>query len=77
MRRTPILAAFLVAPTLLSLGGASSARLAVMPTAEADLRALNANEVSDFMSADTKALDRLWADSFVVTNPLNQFVSKP
>ena len=77
MKRTRILAALLAASTLLSLGVAQSASSAVMPTAEADLRALNANEVSDFMSADTKALDRLWADSFVVTNPLNQLVSKP
>lgn len=45
--------------------------------AETTLRALNADEVAAFLRADTKALANLWADGFVVTNPLNKFVGKP
>jgi hypothetical protein len=29
------------------------------------------------MAADTKGLEGLWADTFVVNNPLNQLVTKP
>ncbi len=45
--------------------------------AENALRALNADEVAAFLRADTKALAGLWADGFVVTNPLNTFLGKP
>jgi hypothetical protein len=45
--------------------------------AEASLRAASASEVRDFLKADTQALAGLWAETFVVTNPLNQLVAKP
>ncbi len=51
--------------------------LAAGAGAEAAVRALNADEVAAFLRADTKALARIWADGFVVTNPLNKFVGKP
>ena len=44
---------------------------------EASLRAASAREVAEFMAADTKGLADLWADTFVVNNPLNQLVTKP
>lgn len=53
-----------------------SARAADPTADEAGLRAANAAEVSDFLAADSKGLEALWADSFVVTNPLNAFVTK-
>ncbi len=62
-----------------SLGSLASASPVVATAPEADeagLRAVNAREVADFMSADAQGLEGLWADSFVVTNPLNQFVTK-
>lgn len=58
----------------LALGSTASA--AELVSAESALRALNAEEVSDFMAGDARGLERLWADTFVVTNPLNQFVTK-
>jgi hypothetical protein len=65
-----VLTALLVtAPAAQALAGNAN------PADEAALRASNALEVADFMSADAKGLEGLWADSFVVTNPLNQFVT--
>jgi ketosteroid isomerase-like protein len=44
--------------------------------AEAEIRKLNAAEVQAFLGRDAGALEPLWADEFVVTNPLNRFVTK-
>ena len=43
---------------------------------EADVRAASAAEVEAFLHRDAAAMARLWSDDFVVTNPLNQFVTK-
>jgi hypothetical protein len=55
---------------------ATGAQAQKSPDAEAEIRAANTAEVQDFLTADSKALGGLWADSFVVTNPLNLFVTK-
>lgn len=44
--------------------------------AEAEVRRLSDEEVQAFLHKDPEALARLWSDDFVVTNPLNQFVTK-
>ncbi len=44
--------------------------------AEEEVRGLNVEEVQGFLNKDPKALDRLWSDDMVVTNPLNKFVTK-
>lgn len=44
--------------------------------AEEEVRRLMAEEVEAFEHQDPKTLARLWSDDFVVTNPLNKFVSK-
>jgi ketosteroid isomerase-like protein len=44
--------------------------------AEGNVRRLNAQEVEAFLQKDPKTLARIWADDFVVTNPLNKFVNK-
>ena len=44
--------------------------------AEEEIRQLSAAEVEAFLKRDTAAMGRLWSDDFVVTNPLNQFVTK-
>ena len=44
--------------------------------AEAEVRQLNADEVTAFLHQDSKSLAHLWSDDFVVTNPLNKFVTK-
>jgi hypothetical protein len=43
---------------------------------EQDVRKLNAEEVAAFLSNDPKSMARVWSDDFVVTNPLNKFVTK-
>lgn len=44
--------------------------------AETEVRHLNAVEVDAFIHNDPKAMERLWSDDMVVTNPLNKFVTK-
>jgi uncharacterized protein (TIGR02246 family) len=44
--------------------------------AEQEIRKLNAQEVEAFLQNDPKSMARLWSDDFVVTNPLNKFVTK-
>jgi hypothetical protein len=43
---------------------------------ETDLRNANDQEVAAFMARDDGALSRLWADDFLVTNPLNKVATK-
>lgn len=45
-------------------------------SAEAEIRRLNAEEVDAFLTKDPRAMAQLWSDDFVVTNPLNKFVTK-
>jgi len=44
--------------------------------ADDEIRRLNSEEVEAFLHKDPKAMANLWSDDFVVTNPLNKFVSK-
>lgn len=44
--------------------------------AEEEVRRLNEDEVQAFLQKDAKAMARVWSDDFVVTNPLNKFVTK-
>ena len=44
--------------------------------ADAEIRKLSAAEVQAFLARDAAAMERLWADEFVVTNPLNRFVTR-
>jgi Domain of unknown function (DUF4440) len=41
-----------------------------------EIRNLNAREVDAFIHNDPKTMAQLWSDDFVVTNPLNKFVTK-
>ena len=43
---------------------------------EAEVRRANTEEVDAFLKNDPKGMDRLWSEDFVVTNPLNKFVTK-
>jgi len=43
---------------------------------EQEIRRLNSEEVNAFLHGDSQAMARLWSDDFVVTNPLNKFVTK-
>ena len=44
--------------------------------AEQEVRQLSAEEVQAFLQKDPKTMARLWSEDFVVTNPLNRFLSK-
>ena len=43
---------------------------------EEEIRRLNAEEVDAFLHKDPTTMAQLWSDDFVVTNPLNKFVTK-
>ncbi len=59
-----------------ALAQASSQATGEQARAEEDVRRLNTEEVNAFLNNDPKAMERLWSDDFVVTNPLNKFVGK-
>jgi len=44
--------------------------------AEDEIRRLSTEEVNAFLKNDRSAMARPWSDDFVVTNPLNKFVTK-
>jgi hypothetical protein len=43
---------------------------------ETEVRRANTEEVDAFLHNDPRAMERLWSEDFVVTNPLNKFVTK-
>lgn len=45
-------------------------------TAEEQVRRLNAEETKALLDKDVSHMASLWSDDFVVTNPLNKFVTK-
>lgn len=67
----------LIALSLLALAvrGATAADTGA-DDAEDEIRRLSAAEVDAFLKNDRAAMARLWSDNFVVTNPLNKFVTK-
>ncbi len=46
------------------------------PDAERQARQASDDEVRAFLKNDRLAMEHLWADEFVVTNPLNKFATK-
>jgi ketosteroid isomerase-like protein len=44
--------------------------------AEQEVRQASDEEVQAFLHNDAKTMAQLWSDDFVVTNPLNKFVTK-
>ena len=44
--------------------------------AKEEIRGLNTQEVDAFLHKDPQAMARLWSDDFLVTNPLNKFVTR-
>ena len=67
----------LTALLLLTLAArvATAANTGADPTGD-EIRRLSAEEVNAFLKNDRAAMARLWSDDFVVTNPLNKFVTK-
>ena len=48
----------------------------VSSSPEQEVRRLSAEEVTAFLHNDAAAMERIWSDDFVVTNPLNRMASK-
>ncbi|HET6887870.1 MAG TPA: nuclear transport factor 2 family protein [Candidatus Udaeobacter sp.] len=71
-----ILAAFIAFALLLLTSRGASVANKSSDSAEEGIRRLNAEEVDAFLKNDRAAMARLWSDDFVVTNPLNKFVTK-
>jgi hypothetical protein len=78
---TMLLVMAISAAAVLPFARAACAQAADHPTktdnpAEQEVRKLNAQEVEAFLQNNPKSMARLWSDDFVVTNPLNKFVTK-
>jgi uncharacterized protein (TIGR02246 family) len=71
-----IFAAFIALALLLLTSRGVSVANTSSDNAEEGIRRLNAEEVDAFLKNDRAAMARLWSDDFVVTNPLNKFVTK-
>jgi ketosteroid isomerase-like protein len=74
--RMKILAASIALALLLLASRGLSVANTSPDSAEEAIRRLNAEEVDAFLKNDRAAMARLWSDDFVVTNPLNKFVTK-
>jgi murein DD-endopeptidase MepM/ murein hydrolase activator NlpD len=76
MTRTIAISALMMVPFVASSqtpagrDGASDRRV------EEEVRQLSGGEVEALIASDTQTLRRTWSDDFVVTNPLNKFVTK-
>jgi ketosteroid isomerase-like protein len=55
---------------------AQSSPTSVDSQPEQQVRKAGDEEVQAFLQKDAKTMARLWSDDFVVTNPLNKFVTK-
>ena len=77
MRNTIALVLLTLAPALVA-GQTTAARAGASRSqrVEEEIRRLNDEEVRALLGNDVKAMARLWSDDFVVTNPLNRFVTK-
>jgi len=71
-----IIAAFIALALLLLTSRGVTVANTSSDSAEEGIRRLNAEEVDAFLKNDRAAMARLWSDDFVVTNPLNRFVTK-
>lgn len=60
----------------LAVAAQSSGASSDQPQAEQQVRQASDEEVQAFLHNDAKSMARLWSDDFVVTNPLNKFVTK-
>jgi hypothetical protein len=71
-----LLAAVIVVGSSIVSGQAAAVPSSDDKRIEDEVRRLNAVEVQAFIHSDPKTMAYLWSDEFVVTNPLNKFVTK-
>lgn len=62
--------------TLVSLVVAAQNPISSDSQAEQQVRRASDEEVQAFLHKDARTMAQLWSDDFVVTNPLNHFVTK-
>ncbi len=74
--RTILLASLVGAGTSIAFAQAPQDAGRKATSAEIEVRRLNTEEVDAFLHNDPSAMSRLWSSDFVVTNPLNKFVTK-
>ncbi|GAC1655224.1 MAG: hypothetical protein NVS4B3_19780 [Gemmatimonadaceae bacterium] len=77
MRKSIVVAVLLMVPVLVRAQSPSQrSALGNASRIEQEIRRANTEEVRALLAADVHELSRLWSDEFVVTNPLNKFVTK-
>ena len=76
MKKTVLVALLIAMPAFVVHGQAIPIKTAESQRVEQEIRRLNAEEMAAFLHKDPEALAHLWSDDFVVTNPLNKFVTK-
>ena len=72
----PIVLSLLLLSAISTLGQVSSRGAGKDTRVEQAVRQLNSDEVQALLHNDAKTMERLWSEDFVVTNPLNKFVTK-
>jgi hypothetical protein len=73
---TILFASLSCAGTSVAFGQAREEPASTAGPSETDVRRVNAEEVEAFLHNDPKTMEQLWSNDFVVTNPLNKFVTK-
>ena len=76
MKKVILLIALVNLMALVALGQTTDRRTSKDKSIEEEIKRLTASEVDLLVRGDMAALERLYPDDFVVTNPFNQFINK-
>ena len=76
MKNPILLAVLLILTSALDFAQAAATATPDDKHVEEEIRQLNGEEVDAFLHKDAQVMARIWSDDFVVTNPLNKFVTK-
>jgi hypothetical protein len=76
MRRAITLSALVTVPLVASSQAPAARTDSSARGVEAKLRRADGEEVKALLANDTRVLNQIWSNEFVVTNPLNKFVNK-
>ena len=76
MKNPILLAVLLILTSALDFAQAAATATPDDKHVEEEIRQLNGEEVDAFLHKDAQVMARIWSDDFVVTDPLNKFVTK-
>lgn len=76
MTRTMAVSTLMLAPIVMSSHTSAALDSPGEQRVEEAVRRVDGQEVRALLANDTRTLSRIWSNTFVVTNPLNQFVNK-